>query len=141
MNPYDQYVENSIMTATPLQLVTMLYRCAIESLGEARRCLANGDIAGRAAPVTKAFDAVTELLISLDSERGGEMGRQLAELYCYIQQRLLVAHCEQSDEKFAEVERLLSTMLESWQQIAAENRQPENVPPPAFNRQPISISY
>ena len=143
MNPHDQYVESSILTATPLQLVTMLYRCAIDAVAEARRCLASGDIGGRAAPVTKAFDAVTELLLSLDCERGGEMGRHLADLYSYIQHRLLLAHCEQSDDKFAEVGKLLTTMLESWEKIAQEcagNEIVGSCPAPA-EYEPISVSF
>src|SRR3954447_24854621 len=73
MNPNDRYLETSVLTATPLELVAMLYRCALESLGEARRCLAQGDITGRVRPVNRAFDAITELSLSLDYEGGGQL--------------------------------------------------------------------
>jgi flagellar protein FliS len=114
-------MESSVLTATPLELVSMLYRCAIDSVAQARHCLATGDVAGRAKPVTRAFDAITELMLSLDHERGGEVSRNLADLYAYVQHKLLLGHCNQSDEDFAEVGRLLSTLKESWDQIAAGN--------------------
>ena len=117
-NPYESYVENSVLTATPLELVTMLYRCAIDSVEEARRCMAVGDIAGRVRPINRAFDAVTELNLSLDFTQGGDMARRLADLYAYISQKIIVGHANQSDEALAEASRLLGTMLESWQDIA-----------------------
>jgi flagellar protein FliS len=116
-NPYEHYIENSVLTATPLELVTMLYRCALEGIAEARRCLASGDIAGRVRPVNKAFDAVTELSLSLDHENGGDISRNLSELYGYISHQIVLGHSNQSDERFAEASSLLMTLLESWQQI------------------------
>jgi flagellar secretion chaperone FliS len=120
MNPYQQYMENSVLTATSLELVTMLYRCALEGIADSRRCLAAGDIEGRVRPVNKAYDAVTELMLSLDYENGGEISRNLAELYGYITHKIILGHATQSDECFAEAARLLGTLLESWQQL---NRQ------------------
>jgi flagellar protein FliS len=117
MNPYQSYVESSVVTATPLELVTLLYRCALEGIADARRCLAEGDIAGRVRPMNRAYDAVTELILSLDHDAGGDISRSLAELYGYISQQLVLGHSQQSDERFAEAARLLSTLLESWQQL------------------------
>lgn len=118
MNPYDQYLESSVLTATPLELVAMLYRCALDGIGDARRCLACGDIEGRVRPVNRAFDAVTELTLSLDYETGGELSRNLGELYGYILNQIITGHCNQCDENFAEAAKLLRTLLESWQQVA-----------------------
>ena len=117
MNPYQSYVESSVVTATPLELVTLLYRCALVGIADARRCLAEGDIAGRVRPMNRAYDAVTELILSLDHDAGGDISRSLAELYGYISQQLVLGHSHQSDERFAEAARLLSTLLESWQQL------------------------
>lgn len=112
-------MENSVLTATPLELVTMLYKCAIDSVEEARRCLACGDISGRVRPINRAFDAVTELSLSLDFKEGGDMARRLADLYAYVSQKIVIGHAEQSDEALAEASRLLGTMLESWREISA----------------------
>ena len=121
-SPYEMYVENSVATATPLELVSMLYRSAIDAVSDARRCLARGDIAGRVAPVNRAFDAVAELSLSLDFERGGDVSRNLAELYGYISHKLVMGHTTQSDECFAEAGRLLGTLEEAWKEIAAGAR-------------------
>jgi flagellar protein FliS len=114
------YVESSVITATPLELVAMLYRCAIDALAEARRCLATGDVRGRVAPVNRAFDAVAELSLSLDYRRGGEISRDLAELYGYISHKIILGHAKQSEECFAEAGRLLTTLLEGWEILARD---------------------
>jgi flagellar protein FliS len=140
-NPYEQYIESSVLTATPLELVTMLYRFATDSVAQARRCLAEGDIAGRARPVTQAFDAITELVLSLDHENGGSISRNLIDLYAYMQQQLLLGHCNQCDDNFAEVERLLSTLTECWEQIA-RSAEPESIPLPVVNSTaPVTAGY
>ena len=116
--PYEMYVENSVLTATPLQLVAMLYRCALDALGDARRCLASGDIPSRVGPVNRAFDAVSELSLSLDVEKGGEVARNLADLYAYISHLIILGHTQQSDDRFAEAARLLSTLSGAWEEVA-----------------------
>jgi flagellar protein FliS len=117
-NPYESYIENSVLTATPLELVAMLYRCAINSISQARKALAEGDVAGRVQPVNRAYDAVTELSLSLDHNSGGEVARQLSDLYTYISHKIILGHATQSDEAFAEAARLLSTLVESWDELA-----------------------
>ena len=116
--PYQQYIEDSVQTATPLELVTLLYRCALEGIADARYCLRTGDIAGRVKPVNRAYDAVMELSLSLDHETGGEFSRNLSELYGYISSQIILGHSQQSDDRFAEASRLMSTLLEAWEQMA-----------------------
>lgn len=121
-NPYQMYFESSVLTATPLELVAMLYRCALDNIAEARRCLAEGDVAGRVQPVNRAFDAVAELNLSLDHRKGGDLSRTLAELYGYISHKVVQGHCTQTDEPFAEAAQLLSTLGDSWERIASAER-------------------
>lgn len=116
---YEMYVESSVITATPLELVALLYRCAIDALAEARRCLAAGDVAARVAPVNRAFDAVSELSLSLDYERGGDISQNLGELYGYISHKIILGHANQSDACFAEAGQLLSTLLDGWREVAS----------------------
>ncbi len=117
-NPYEMYMESSVLTATPLELVAMLYRCAIDAISDARRCLLAGDIAGRVQPINRAFDALSELVLSLDHQQGGDIGRNLSDLYGYISHKVILGHTQGSDESLAEAQRLLTTLLEAWDQVA-----------------------
>jgi flagellar protein FliS len=116
-NPYEQYLENSVLTATPVELVTMLYRIAIEATGDARVCLRSGDIEGRTKAINRAFEALMELITSLDTANGGDVAENLLRLYSYMQQRILQAQCDQDSAPLDEVARLLATLNEAWSQI------------------------
>jgi flagellar secretion chaperone FliS len=112
------YAEGTVLSANPLEMVVALYEGAIEAVGRARNCLLSGDIWGRATAISKAVKILTELLISLDHKRGGEVSQNLKRLYSYMQCRLLDAHSLKSEEHLNEVERLLQGILEGWRGAA-----------------------
>jgi flagellar protein FliS len=113
-NAYDTYLEERVLSADPVELVHMLYRAAIASVGDARRHLAEREILARASAISKACAILTELNTSLDHERGGEMSVRLSQLYGYMHRRLVEGNRRQSDEPLAEVEGLLNTLAEGW---------------------------
>jgi flagellar secretion chaperone FliS len=101
------------LTASPTELVRMLYRIATDAIGDAQRQLAGEGAMARGRSVSKAFAAVEELNNALDIEKGGETAVRLRELYRYIQNKLLSAHLSQSEEMFQEASRLLTVLAES----------------------------
>lgn len=126
------YLETEILQADPLKLVQLLYRGALDSIGKARRFLQGGDIKGRSQQITKALEILTELATSLDRERGGELARTLVELYDYMQRRLQEANFQQVEAPMIEVENLLRTLLEGWEQIAPERPATHNAEMAAY---------
>jgi flagellar protein FliS len=133
-NIHEKYLHNEILAADPLQLVLALYRGAIDAVAAARIHLRNGKIRERSRQITRALLIVHELLRSLDPTLGHEIARSLRDLYVYITQRLIEANARQIDPPLAEVERLLTTLLEGWSSLptpeffphesAAETREP-----------------
>ena len=115
----DQYLETRVMSASPVELVGMLYEAARQAVREARRHLAAGEIAARARQITRVVDIVAELAGALDPDAGGEITQRLAALYDYIGRRLLDANLRQADEPLAEVDGLLATLEEGWAGVAA----------------------
>lgn len=126
---YRSSQDDEILQADPLTLVQMLYRGALDAVRRARVCLAQGEIEQRGRQISKALAIIAELTVSLDRERGGEVARNLAELYDYLQRQLSAAHLRASAEKLAEVEALLSTLAESWEACrTAEESVPTSMP-------------
>lgn len=115
---YDQYLETEVLSATPLQLTIMLYRAAIDSIAAARGHLHSGEIWERSRRINKASEIISELTQSLDHKAGGEISGNLAELYAYMQTRLIEANTQQAEPPLAEVGSLLSTLLEAWRAAA-----------------------
>jgi flagellar secretion chaperone FliS len=117
MQPQTAYLESQIQTADPLELVRLLYRAASDATRSASAHLAAGRIAERARQISKAYAILTQLSGSLDHTAGGSVSRRLAELYDYMQRRLLEANQRQKGEPLVEVASLLATLLEGWDQI------------------------
>src|SRR5580704_3037258 len=117
---YDNYLKDEVLNADPVKLVIILYRAAMEAVGAARKHLANASIRERSHQISKAFEMIGELRGALNHETGGEISGRLAGLYVYMQQRLLEANCQQVDPPLAEVEQLLSTLLEAWYTVRTE---------------------
>jgi flagellar secretion chaperone FliS len=114
---HNAYLESRVLTADPVELVRILYRATLDSIREAKAHLANGDIERRSRALTKAVCALAELDSSLDHDAGGKLSHMLAELYDYMQRRLLQANFEQAEEPMNEVAGLLATLLEGWQSV------------------------
>ena len=113
----DRYLEARVLSATPVELVRMLYGAALDSVSEARRHLAAGQIAARSREISRAVAIVAELSSSLDRAAGGSLAQNLAELYDYLQRRLIEANIRQSDDPLAEAIGLLMTLSEAWAQV------------------------
>jgi flagellar protein FliS len=117
-HPYGANNETRILSATPLELVAMLYEAAISEIRQARRHLAASDVEQRARCIIKAVDILGELAHSLDHQTGGELSAHLAALYDYTQRLLLDANFRQVDGPLAEAVALLEPLSESWHELA-----------------------
>lgn len=147
---YQNFFDDEVLAANPLKLVQMLYRGALDSIASARRYIKLGDIRARSRAISKALAIVTELSQSLDMRAGGELSRNLAELYAYVSSLLIQANVEQREEPLAEAERLLNTLLEAWNECmpAEPDRQsddsrpasPYHVDEPVAD-EPVALSF
>jgi flagellar protein FliS len=118
-NPYKVYADETILNTSPLGLVVALYEGAIDASVTARKCLEMNDIPGRTKAINKIVSILTELLIKLDDEKGGEISQNLRRLYIYIQGRVIEAHLHKAVAPLQEVEKLLLTVLDGWKQANA----------------------
>ena len=116
-NPYQQSQDLEVLSASPVELVHLLYRGAIDSIDLARRHLAAGEIKERSRQISKACSIVEELIASLDHNLAPTLTKDLASLYEYMHYRLCQANIEQLEPPLVEVRSLLVTVLESWTQL------------------------
>jgi flagellar protein FliS len=114
MQTYQQsgYIAERVLTASPLELIRMLYEGALSAVELAIETLHSNDAMARGKAITKAIDIVGELRASL--REGPEFTTTIAELYAYMQDRLVEAHARKSEERLREVSRLLKCLYEGW---------------------------
>ncbi|EPJ5578735.1 flagellar export chaperone FliS [Citrobacter farmeri] len=112
-------VESGVMSASPHQLIEMLFDGANSALVRARLFLAQGDIAAKGEALSKAINIIDNgLKAGLDQENGGEIADHLASLYDYMIRRLLLANLRNDSQAIEEVEGLLGNIAEAWKQIS-----------------------
>ena len=92
----------------------MLYEGALSSVDLAIEMLHTNDVMARGRAITKAVDILGELHASLRDGPQPEYTSTLAELYGYMQNRLLQAHARKSEPGLVEVSRLLKCLYEAW---------------------------
>ena len=118
-NPYNQYKQTQITTANQGKLIVMLYDGAIKFLSIALDNLnpKTYDVVNN--NIIKAQDIITELLLSLNMEEGGEISQNLFNLYMYFKKQLLEANIKKDGEILTQIVKLLKELRDAWDQISA----------------------
>src|SRR5579864_2006072 len=104
------YLAERVLSASPMELVRMLYEGALSSVDLAIEMLRAGEIIARGKAIAKATDIINELRASLRKGPQPEYASRLAELYGYMIVRLQEAHSKKSERPLAEVSRLLRSL-------------------------------
>jgi|WetSurSiteA1Bulk_404760.scaffolds.fasta_scaffold19394_2 flagellar secretion chaperone FliS len=134
-----RYREVAIKTASPLQLVVMLYDAAICCIQVAREQMESKDIAGRSRSVNKCIAIISELQACLNLKAGGEIAGSLNRLYDYMKGRIFRANVEQTSQPLTEVETLLENLRSAWVELVSQA--PATAIPPATSPQRPNDSF
>lgn len=79
-----RYRETEVLTATPGQLVVLLFDHLLVSLRRAKVAMGDGEFELQGVHLEKSRNILTELLVTLDRERGGEIAINLSALYSFL---------------------------------------------------------
>ncbi|HHT8826838.1 TPA: flagellar export chaperone FliS [Yersinia enterocolitica] len=118
-------LESGVMSASPHQLIVMLFDGAQSALVRARILMNQGDIPAKGAALSKAINIINNgLSAGLNMEKGGELAENLSALYDYMSRRLLHANLHNDEQAITEVLALLENIADAWRQIGP-NYQPD----------------
>ena len=123
LNPYQRYLDTTAETATPLDLVLMLYQGVLRFTGQAIQAVDRHDIQEAHRSLVRAQDIVSELAASLNREEGGATAENLLALYDYSYRRLVDANVRKDAAPAEEVAQLFRDLLPAWQEVADAQRQ------------------
>ena len=124
----NQYVEQMILSASPVEIVNLLYQRAIRGVRDAREHFAAGRIAERTRAINSAWAVFAELLSSLEFDAAPEMAGRLRDLYHYMQSLLVASNLDQDAAPLSEVLMLLTTMAEGWAGILEQEKRRYETP-------------
>ncbi|MDR1838628.1 MAG: flagellar export chaperone FliS [Treponema sp.] len=123
------YKETTIKTAGQGQLIVMLYDEAVKQLSRAIEMLElnntpkkdPGNIEQIGKAVMKTEEILTELMVSLDFEQGGEISKNLFALYTWFNRELLEANIDGDIQRMTTVRDMISDLRNTWSKIASQN--------------------
>lgn len=114
-------IETSVNGASPHQLIVLLFDGLLQALNAARLALQRKDIEGKGKQIVRAVRLLEEgLNAGLDMEHGGELARNLHNLYDYCSVRLTQANLRNDVAAIDEVQRLIHPVAEAWKQIGTQ---------------------
>ena len=123
-NAYAAYQKNNVNTASQGRLVVLLYEGAVKHLKAATNLFGSddklkpGDIEQFGIHIQKAQAIITELQVSLDMEKGGDIARNLMSLYVFFNEELMDATISHNKQKIEFVQSKMDELAESWRTIA-----------------------
>lgn len=116
----NRYLEDRVLTATPAELIGMLYDVAFRSLTTAQACLRVDDRLGAGRLLVKAQDAVVELRCGLDKEcadgEAAALAGRLDSLYGYVYLRLVRANVHGDAAALAECLGIVQSLRDAWRE-------------------------
>lgn len=126
------YRANAVLTASPGQLVLMLYDGALKAMAIAREAftLPEDDVSRIQiinTQLLKAQNILAELQSGLNMEAGGEFARTMYRLYDYHTRRLTEANIRKQVQPVEEVERLVRELRDAWAQMLTQQTDPSAV--------------
>lgn len=115
-------IETLAMSASPHQLIAMLFDGAKTAIGMARHHMGAGEIEAKGNAISKAMGIVENgLKASLDAKAAGTEGTtlvsNLSALYDYVIRRLLHANLHNDAAALDEVDALLDSLASAWREI------------------------
>ncbi|MGC8492940.1 MAG: flagellar export chaperone FliS [Syntrophobacteraceae bacterium] len=113
----DIYQRTAIQTADPLQLIILCYEGAISDLKKARELHEKSEMNEAYRRIRHAQDIVTELLVGLDYERGGNIAGNLNRIYNFVLRQLIGINSRRDLSLYDDLIRILSNLKEGWEAL------------------------
>ena len=113
--------DTGVDTATPHRLVAMLFEGFFDACSQALGHIQAGNVEQKCRSLGRATRIVDEgLKAPLDLNAGGELAKDLRDLYAYVSVRLTHANLQNDEAAVEECQRLMRPIQSAWNQIGAQ---------------------
>ena len=114
------------MVADKVELIQMLFDGLLDSLVTARGHIQRNAIEDKNKSLVRAGRIVIGLQGALDLEKGGDLARNLHELYSYVTRRLVYVNAHNDLAVLEEVQTLMGEIRQAWRDVP--NLLPKSTP-------------
>jgi flagellar protein FliS len=123
-NPLNAYRETKIKTASQGKLIIMLYDEAVKQIKVAADTLEQQkpklDLANNS--IIRAQEMVTELMVSLDFEKGGDIAQSLFSLYMFFNRQLMESNLNKDATALRRIGGMLDELRGAWAQVIQKEK-------------------
>ncbi|MCM1267463.1 MAG: flagellar export chaperone FliS [Bacteroidales bacterium] len=120
-NPFAEYTQNKILTASPAEVTLMLYEGAIKFCNVAIVSIEHGEIEKAHTNIVKAQRIIEEFRNTLDHKY--PVAEDFDRIYVYLLQRLLQANIKKDPEILEEVNVHLRSVRDTWKEVMKRSKQ------------------
>ena len=113
---HNAYRSNAVETASPEQLTLMCYDGAIRFMNRAARAIDAQDLGAASNSVGRAQAIINELNITLDMAAGGEIARNLRDIYLFVNRHLGSALTNRQSSDILQAIALITELRDAWAQ-------------------------
>jgi flagellar protein FliS len=107
-------------TASPVQIVVMLYEGAIRFASEADEAMGKGDRARAGERIGRTMRIIDEFIATLDPTPDPEWADNVLALYGFCKHKLFEANMKQDRAALADVIKVLSPLRDAWKTVASQ---------------------
>lgn len=111
---HSAYRINAIETASPEQLTLMCYDGALRFMRRASKAIDDNDMAEASNSTGRAQAIINELNITLNMEAGGDIAKNLREIYLFVNRHLSQALLDKSSASVQESINLILDIRDAW---------------------------
>lgn len=138
-NQLKGYTENSVLSAEPTRLTMLLYQGALKFIRAADSALEEKAVEDAHVAILRAHGIISELMATLDFERGGEIAANLERLYDYALRELIEADIKKDQEHIAKALRVIEPLSDAWEEAFFKKPVIKSIAPPTNSK--ISGTY
>lgn len=116
--PYQQYKRSAVETSTPEKLLLMLFDGAIRFINQGKVAISEKRFDDANTLLLKVQDIFSELMKTLDMEKGGDIAKNLIELYAFYQKEVIQANMKKDIARLEPVLEFFQTFRSAWAETA-----------------------
>ena len=121
-NAYASYKQASVETATPEKLLLMLFDGGIKFLNQGNLAIEKKDYSSAHKWLIKVQDILSELMVTLDMKKGGEIATNLYKLYDFYRNEVIKANISKDGELLLPVLEFFRLYRDMWAEAAKTAR-------------------
>ena len=123
-NPYEQYRQQGVMVANPVELIIMLYDGCVKNLKLAGMAIKDNNFQEANEGLQKAQDIVSELIMSLDFHY--PIAKELMSIYDFLINSIVNINISKKAQDIDPLIEILGELRKSWTHVLKESKLIEN---------------